>query len=138
MDVQLLRSSFDLVVSRQPQLAHRLYEVLFERHPELLKLFTRRPAQEHEARLTKALVQLMAQLDNTAATVAMLHALGGRHVRYGVTEVMYGWVGDALLTVLAEAAGDDWTPALAAEWTAAFGVIAGAMQAGARAVTEAA
>ena len=43
---------------------------------------------------------------------------------------MYGWVGDALLSTLAEVAGTQWTPALEAEWTAAYGLIASTMQAG--------
>jgi hypothetical protein len=32
-------------------------------------------------------------------------------------------VGDALLTVLAEAAGPDWTPALRGQWVEAYGAI---------------
>lgn len=47
-------------------------------------------------------------------------------------EEMYGWVGECLLAALAEGLGDDWTPAVEAAWSAAFGAIAGAMIEGAR------
>ena len=52
---------------------------------------------------------------------------------YGVTEEMYGWVGECLLAAFAEAAGDAWTDEVAKSWAAAYDAIAGAMLAGARA-----
>ena len=60
-----------------------------------------------------------------------LGALGAKHVEYGVTDEMYDQVGDALLATLAEVAAEAWTPEVAAQWTLAYGAIAGMMQAGA-------
>jgi hemoglobin-like flavoprotein len=57
--------------------------------------------------------------------------MGAKHVDYGVTTEMYGWVGESLLATLAEVAGADWTPPLAIAWTEAYGAIAGLMQMGA-------
>jgi hemoglobin-like flavoprotein len=43
LNVALLRSSFELVVEREPMLTARFYEVLFARYPQVRKLFFRRP-----------------------------------------------------------------------------------------------
>jgi hemoglobin-like flavoprotein len=130
LDVALIRSSFAMVIGRQPALVHRFYEILFERRPELSSLFSRRPPEVHEALLGKALVDVVANLDNAPAILPKLEALGARHVGYGVSPVMFDWVGEALLAALEEAAGDNWSPEVANAWTHAFGIIAGAMQRG--------
>src|SRR3712207_7888373 len=46
----------------------------------------------------------------------LFRSLGRRHVDYGVTPEMYPWVARCLVDTLAELAGDDWTPAMAAAW----------------------
>ena len=132
MDITLLRQSFALVVERNPELTHRFYEILFERHPQARALFGRNSGAAQEQMLTRALVAVVDHVDDPAWFTTTLEALGARHNAYGVSDEMYSWVGGALLATLAEVAGDDWTPAVAATWTAAYGAIAATMQAGAR------
>jgi hemoglobin-like flavoprotein len=131
LNVPLLRSSFDLVVERQPHLTHRFYEILFQRYPKAKALFGRNTAVAQEKMLTDALVAVMDHLEDAPWLTNTLKALGAKHVGYGVTTEMYGWVGASLLATLAEVAGGDWTPALEAAWSEAYGAIAGLMQAGA-------
>jgi hemoglobin-like flavoprotein len=131
LNVALLRSSFDLVVERQPQLTHRFYEILFDRHPRAKALFGRNTAVAQEKMLTDALVAVMDHLEDAPWLTSTLKGLGAKHKGYGVTDEMYGWVGASLLATLAEVAGQDWTPALATAWTEAYGAIAGLMQSGA-------
>jgi hemoglobin-like flavoprotein len=132
LNVQLLRSSFDLVVERQPQLVHRFYEILFERYPQAKPLFGRRnTAAAQEKMLTDALVAVMDHLEDAPWLSNTLKQLGAKHKGYGVTDEMYGWVGASLLATLAEVAGKDWSRELEAAWTEAYGAIAGLMQAGA-------
>jgi hemoglobin-like flavoprotein len=130
LNVPLLRSSFALVVERQPQLTHRFYEILFERYPQAKRLFSRNPAAAQEKMLTDALVAVMDHLEDAPWLATTLQQLGAKHAGYGVTAEMYGWVGASLLATLAEVAKADWTPALEAAWTEAYGAIAGLMQAG--------
>jgi hemoglobin-like flavoprotein len=131
LNVALLRSSFELVVDRQPRLTHRFYEILFERHPQAKSLFTRYSAAAQEKMLTDALVAVMDHLEDAPWLSSTLKQLGAKHVGYGVTPEMYAWVGGSLLATLAEAGGPYWTPALQSAWTDAYGAIAGLMQAGA-------
>jgi hemoglobin-like flavoprotein len=81
--------------------------------------------------LTEALVAVLDHLEDAPWLESELQSLGAKHLDYGVTPEMYGWVGDALLRTLAEAAGSAWTPELQAAWAEAYGAIAGLMQRGA-------
>jgi hemoglobin-like flavoprotein len=128
LNASLLRGSFELVTSRQPQLVHRFYEILFERYPQVKPLFGRNSAARQEEMLTAALVAVLDHLEDAAWLTSTLKQLGAKHRDYSVTAEMYGWVGASLLATLAEVAGPDWTPELAAAWTEAYGAIAGLMQ----------
>ena len=133
LNPDLLRSSFELVIDRQPQLTARFYEILFERHPQVRPLFGRNSGANQQQMLQSALVAVIDNLENAAWLRETLHAMGKKHVDYGVTDEMYGWVGASLLATLAEAAGNAWTPELEKAWTDAYGAIAGLMQKGAHA-----
>jgi hemoglobin-like flavoprotein len=131
LNVPLLRSSFELVIERQPQLTSRFYEILFAQYPQAKPLFGRNTPDAQAKMLGDALVAVMDHLEDAPWLTATLKGLGAKHRGYGVTSEMYGWVGSSLLATLAEVAKDDWTPTLASAWTDAYGAIAGLMQAGA-------
>ena len=133
LNPDILRSSFELVVDRRPDLTLRFYEILFEKYPQLQRLFSRDRAAQSKM-LAGAIAAVLDHLEDPPWLAQTLGALGAKHVGYGVTDEMYNMVGDALLVTLAEAAGDDWTPPVAAQWTEAFGAIASMMQAGAHKV----
>ena len=130
LNVALLRSSFEVVIERQPELTHRFYEILFERYPRAKALFVRNAPAAQEKMLADALVAVLDHLEDAPWLTSTLSGLGAKHKGYGVTDEMYGWVGASLLATLAEVAGKDWTPPLEAAWTEAYGAIAGLMQAG--------
>jgi hemoglobin-like flavoprotein len=133
LNAPLLRSSFDLVVERQPKLVHRFYEILFDRYPQSKPLFGRNTPQKQEEMLTAALVAVLDHIEDAPWLVTTLGQLGAKHDEYGVTPEMYGWVGSSLLATLAEVADKDWTPELETAWTDAYGAIVGLMQPTARA-----
>jgi hemoglobin-like flavoprotein len=135
LDVTALRESFDLVVERSPDLTRRFYATLFERSPQVRPLFGR-SMEKQEEMLTRALVAVLDRIEDGVWLTDTLRALGAKHVDYGVTEEMYPWVGDALISTLAEIAGDAWTPRFATAWRDAYATISGAMIEGARSVSE--
>ena len=53
-------------------------------------------------------------------------------VAYGVQDRHYATVGEALLWTLEQGLGPAFTPEVRLAWTSAYGLLAGAMQAGAR------
>lgn len=133
LDVALLRNSFDLVISRQPQITPRFYEILFSRYPQVRPLFSRNAQAVQQRMLQEALVAVMDHLEDASWLAETLGAMGAKHVDYGVKDEMYAWVGDSLLATLAEVAGADWTPQLEAAWKEAYGAITALMLQGARA-----
>ncbi len=133
LDVPLLRTSFTMVTERSPGLMRRFYEILFQRYPETESMFPRGPEGlvKQENMLTNALVAVLDHIEDGSWLQTTLYAMGARHVKYGVRDEMYGWVGECLLAALEEGAAPDWTPVLEAQWTEAFGAIAGMMLEGA-------
>ena len=135
LDPTILRDSFELIMDRRPDLTVRFYEILFERYPQLAPMF-RRDRTAQAKMLAGAIAAVLDHLEDAPWLQATLGQLGAKHVEYGVTNVMYDMVGDALLATLAEVAAEAWTDAVRTQWVAAFGAIAGMMQAGAAVVIE--
>lgn len=131
LNASLLRSSFELVIQRQPELTARFYEILFERYPQVRPLFGRNSARKQQEMLAQALVAVLDHLEDASWLETTLAGMGAKHAEYGVTEAMYPWVGECLIATLSEVAGADWTPAMAEAWTAAFGAIRDLMLKGA-------
>ncbi|HEX4446419.1 MAG TPA: globin domain-containing protein [Polyangiaceae bacterium] len=127
LDVELLRSTFVLVVERNPNLTARFYDVLFEKYPQAKPLFNPANRKRQEQMLAGALSAVLDHLEDAPWLQTTLQALGAKHKDYGVTPEMYGWVGDSLLITLAETAGPDWTPTAKDAWAAAYGAIASMM-----------
>lgn len=130
LDGELLRSSLELVASRQARITPRFYEILFERYPQAQALFGRNSRDAQAQMLQDAIVAVVDHVDDADWLASTLHAMGRKHYEYGVTREMYPWVGESLLATLAEIAGGDWTPAIERAWADAFGAIRDLMLAG--------
>lgn len=133
LDVQLLRESLAVVTEREPLLTRRFYEIFFARYPQVAPLFGRNSRARQEQMLAQALAAVLDHVEDASWLTSVLPALGAKHERYGVTDEMYGWVGECLLATLEEVAGAAWTPALAKAWSDAYAAISSLMMAGARA-----
>ena len=79
LNAPLLRSSFELVVSRRPDLTDRFYELLFAAHPGARPLFGKNSIAAQSQMLTAALVAVMDHLEDSPWLVQTLGALGARH-----------------------------------------------------------
>jgi hemoglobin-like flavoprotein len=133
LNVSLLRQSFDLVLERQPQITPRFYELLFTRYPQVKPLFGRNSQAQQGQMLQEALVAVVDHLEDASWLGDTLRGMGRKHVGYGVTTPMYAYVGDCLISTLAEAAGPAWTPEIEAAWKDAYGAITALMLEGAEA-----
>jgi hemoglobin-like flavoprotein len=132
LNAPLLRASLEIVVARQPEITPRFYEILFERYPQVKPLFGRNSSANQARMLQDAIVAVVDHVEDAEWLTTTLHAMGRKHVDYGVTEAMYAYVGDALLATLAEHAGEAWTPDVATAWTDAYTAISSLMIAGSR------
>lgn len=127
IDGPLLRDNFELVLLRDQEFPRRFYEILFERRPEALPLFTRNSHGAQNAMLGQTLMAVLDHVEDPAWLAERLVPLGKLHVEYGVTREMYDWVGDALIASLAEISAEDWTPALTTAWSEAYAALVAIM-----------
>jgi NAD(P)H-flavin reductase/hemoglobin-like flavoprotein len=130
--VEIIRSSFALVEPQAENLGRHFYATLFSRAPETRDLFPVN-MEVQRSRLLRALVHVVQMVDQPDDLVPFLEQLGRDHRKFGVIARHYDAVGGALLSAIAEFAGDAWTPEIEKAWTDAYGVVAGAMRTAAQA-----
>lgn len=116
---ELIRDSFRSVSRNRRQAAARFYEILFDQAPQTRTLFVN-DMEQQGAELMSKLGLIVAELQNLEGLAPVLEDLALRHVAYGVKPEHYPPVGAALVQMLAEVLGDDFTPETRAAWTKAY------------------
>jgi hemoglobin-like flavoprotein len=117
--VAQVQQSFAMVAPVADEAAALFYGRLFEIAPQLRPLF-RGDMAEQGRKLMATLAVVVNGLTRLEAILPAASALARRHVDYGVRPDHYRPVGLALLWTLERSLGSQWTPDLAAAWTAAY------------------
>lgn len=128
--VYLVRKTFSELARHDHVAALVFYRRLFELDPSLRQLF-KSDIEQQAHRLLDMLGVLIAQLERPSGLDMELRGLGARHVDYGVQDEHYATVGQALLGMIGEVLGDQFTPPVRAAWTALFETVQSAMLIGA-------
>jgi len=123
VDTARLKESFARVAMHGDEVALFFYSDLFLRHPETREMFPISMAAQRD-HLLQALARIVSDVENVAQLKAFLQGLGRDHRKFGTLTHHYEPVGTSLLATLAHFSGEHWTPELAAEWQAAYGLIA--------------
>lgn len=134
LNVELLESSFKLVAPQGDALVTRFYERLFEKYPAVKPLFKNASISEQKKKLLASLVLVIQNLRHPEKLTPVLQDMGARHVGYGAKPAYYDAVGENLLAVLGEFAGEAWTSEVRQAWTDAYAAIKTIMLAGAKRV----
>ena len=127
---RLLEESFELALLRDPDFPRLFYEILFRDYPTTRPLFRSNSLNVQRAMLSKALMAAIDHLDDDAWLTRELAPLGRGHLAYGVTPEMYDWVGQSLITAIAEVCEEEWTDLHEHAWRAAYARIAKVMRSG--------
>jgi hemoglobin-like flavoprotein len=117
--VAQVQQSFAMVAPVADEAAALFYGRLFEIAPQLRPLF-RGDMAEQGRKLMATLAVVVNGLTRLEAILPAASALARRHVDYGVRPDHYRPVGLALIWTLERSLGSQWTPDLAAAWTAAY------------------
>jgi hemoglobin-like flavoprotein len=120
--IKAIQESFAKVAPISNEAAALFYGQLFKIAPSLASLF-KGDTEEQGRKLMATLAVVVNGLANLKTILPTASALAKRHVGYGVTAADYAPVGEALLWTLERGLGAQWTPELAAAWTAAYGVL---------------
>lgn len=130
--IHLLRRSFAKVEPHAEIAALAFYRRLFELAPQVRPLF-KNDIESQAAKLMEMIALAVSLTDRPESMGGDLRDLGARHLDYGTEDAHYAVVGAALLDMLAEVLGEDFTPATRAAWTEFFGLISTKMLEGAAA-----
>ena len=128
--VAIVKESWQKVQPLGDIVAELFYARLFQLAPPLRAMF-KNDMREQGRMLTSVLNLAVSKLDQLPALVGALHALGRRHVGYGVQDSHYDIVGAALLDTLAAGLQDAFTPEVKDAWAATYAVLAETMKSGA-------
>ncbi len=126
MDAARLQRSFSAVAAHGDELPLYFYSHLFLTHPETRPMFPPAMAGQRD-RFVRALIEVVGKVHQVQAVVPYLQQLGRDHRKYGVKAEHYPVVGVSLLATLEHFHGEGWTPELAADWTAAYDLVAKVM-----------
>ena len=126
MDVDALRASWARVRARGDEAPALFYAMLFTMAPQLRPMFPIAMTAQRD-RLLAALGRIVSQVDDLPGLVSYVEQLGRDHRRFAVAEHHYPLVGRALLSTLQRVLGPLWTPSLAADWVAAYQLVADVM-----------
>lgn len=120
--IRLVQSSFALVKPAARAAADAFYRRLFELDPSLRGLFHGDMVHQGE-RLMQMIGAAVGLLERPETLFPVLHALGARHVGYGVLPRHYDTVGTALVRTLGDLLGEDFSAAHLAAWAAMFAIV---------------
>ena len=124
--VELVKSTWKMVLPIADTAADLFYEKLFELDPEVRVLFDDDMAKQKKA-LMAMIGSAVASLHQIESIVPPVQQLGVRHVGYGVVEGHYATVGEALLWTLEQGLGDAWTPQVKAAWVETYTILSTTM-----------
>jgi hemoglobin-like flavoprotein len=126
LQIELVQESFKSVISIQDQAAGLFYNRLFELDPSLRAMF-KGDINEQGRKLMKTLATIVRGLGNTTDITPTIHALGARHLDFGVTDDQYDTVGAALLWTLEQGLGEAFTSDVMNAWIEAYTMISNTM-----------
>jgi hemoglobin-like flavoprotein len=127
----LVRESWSRFEPRLREMGLRFYEQLFALDPTVAHLFRSTDMAEQERKLIAMFAEIVRALDRPVELVPELAGLGQRHVGYGVHDGDYASVGSALLWLLEQVLGEEFTPELREAWSEAYLLVSTIMRRGA-------
>lgn len=123
MDVAALQRSWDRVSSHGHAVPLFFYSHVFVAHPEVRSMFPLAMSQQRD-KFVSALGRIVSHVDQIENDRTFLEHLGRDHRKYAVVTEHYNAIGASLFATLKHFLGDDWDESLAADWAAAYQVIA--------------
>ena len=124
--IQRLRKSFSRVKRDADVAAFYFYRQLFEMDPALRPLL-QTDVELQALKLTTLLGETLDLLDRPIELAVTLRELAVRHSEYGVKPEQYSTVGTAMISMLEDVLGRDFTLETRQAWVALYHLIAAAM-----------
>jgi hemoglobin-like flavoprotein len=128
---RLVQNSWEAISANHDRIVVAFYERLFEIDPRARALFAETNMVAQRVKFIEMLGEIVRNLDLPKELIPTVSALGRRHVDYGVREIEYDRVREALFGALAAEVGDGFTDELRDAWEEAYALTAAVMKRGA-------
>jgi nitric oxide dioxygenase len=125
--IELVKSTWQLAAPNADVVGPLFYETLFELAPEVKPMFSRTTVPEQSKKLLSMLSYVISKLDSLEDILEEITKLAQRHVKYGVQDMHYSYVGAALLMTLEKGLGNAWNDEVKDAWATCFGMLSSAM-----------
>jgi hemoglobin-like flavoprotein len=125
--IDIVKTSWQLAAANADTVGPLFYETLFEIAPEVKPMFNRTTVPEQSKKLLSMLSYVVGKLDSLEDILDEVGKLAQRHVKYGVQDRHYSYVGAALLMTLEKGLGNAWNDEVKDAWTTCFGILSSAM-----------
>lgn len=121
--ISTVKASIPLIREQGLEISSRMYEILFEKHPETKALFSESIEKQPKI-LAAALSAYADNIDQIENLHDKLMYIANAHVKSNVHEEHYPMVGDAILTAMKEILADKATPEVLEAWGQAYNYLA--------------
>jgi hemoglobin-like flavoprotein len=128
--MHLIKTSFEWFVPCGPAMIAQVMRRLCDEHPGVRALFPDETSHFNK-RIFATLAQVARNVDQFGSLTFALAQLGGICSKEGANSGHYIIFKDTLLSVMADLAGDDWTPKVHAAWSETLDAVMAAMIVGA-------
>lgn len=126
--IEIIKSTVPVLEVHGEAITSRFYEMLFEKHPELLNIFNHANQKKgrQQAALANAVYAAAANIDKLETIIPVVKQIAHKHRSLGVKPEHYPVVGENLLLAIKDVLGSAATDEIINAWAEAYGVIADA------------
>jgi nitric oxide dioxygenase len=126
--ISIIKSTVPVLEVHGTKITTRFYQLLFERHPELLNIFNHANQKQgrQQTALANSVYAAAVHIDRLEAILPVVKQIGHKHRSLGVKAEHYPIVGATLLEAMKEVLEDAATDEILNAWGEAYGVIADA------------
>lgn len=117
--IEIVKATAAPVAANSEAITTRMYEILFENHPETKALFDDADGDQHK-KLASAVSAYAANIDNLGVLTKAVEKMATTHVKVGVKPVHYPMVGVSLLSAVKDILGDAATDEVIEAWKEAY------------------
>lgn len=120
--IEIVKSTVPLLKKHGQQITARMYEIMFQNHPEVRAKFDMAAQADgsQPAKLATAVYSYASKIDNLSTLKSMVETIGHRHVQTHVLPEEYPIVGESLLQAMKDILKEAATEEIMAAWTEAY------------------
>jgi len=124
--IDIVKSTAPILKKQGKQITTRMYEIMFQNHPEVKEQFNMSAQADgsQPAKLATAVYSYAAHIDDLAGLKSMVEKIAHRHVQTHVQPEQYPIVGECMLQAMQDVLGEGATPEVIAAWAEAYQALA--------------